>query len=147
MGMDLDEPEVFEAKGKGGEQIVIGQIAVNVDRLDRAIGFYTENLGLEFLVQLPGMSFSNCAGVRLMLSLPEAGTEPAGSPILYFRVEDIEIKTQKLREHGSIFNAAPHRVAKMEDHELWMAFFEVSEGNTMALMSGVRDTGMGGDPS
>lgn len=31
-------------------------------------------------------------------------------------------------------------VTRMEDHDLWMAFFEDSEGNTMALMSEVPRT-------
>jgi len=147
MGIDQAEPEVLVDKSKREERVELGQIAVNVNRLDRAVKFYKENLGLEFLFQLPGMAFFNCAGVRLMLSLPEAGTERTGNSILYFRVADIDAKTQKLKERGTIFKAAPHRVARMEDHELWMAFFEDSEGNPMALMSEVRDTGMGGDPT
>ena len=28
----------------------------------------------------------------------------------------------------------PHLIAKMPDHELWMAFFRDGEGNTLALM-------------
>jgi methylmalonyl-CoA/ethylmalonyl-CoA epimerase len=36
------------------------------------------------------------------------------------------------------FKGVPHLVARMPDHELWMAFFDDSEGNTLALMSEVR---------
>ncbi len=32
----------------------------------------------------------------------------------------------------------PHLIAKMPDHELWMGFFEDSEGNTLSLMAEVR---------
>jgi len=32
------------------------------------------------------------------------------------------------------FEAAPHRVAKMPDHELWMAFFRDPDRNLLALM-------------
>jgi len=32
----------------------------------------------------------------------------------------------------------PHLVARMPDHELWIAFFKDPEGNTLALMSEVR---------
>ena len=32
----------------------------------------------------------------------------------------------------------PHLLVKMPDHDLWMAFFRDTEGNTLALMSEVR---------
>jgi methylmalonyl-CoA/ethylmalonyl-CoA epimerase len=35
---------------------------------------------------------------------------------------------------GVNFVDAPHLIAKMPDHELWMAFFNDTEGNTLALM-------------
>jgi methylmalonyl-CoA/ethylmalonyl-CoA epimerase len=36
-----------------------------------------------------------------------------------------------------VFDAAPSLIAEMPDHELWMAFFKDSEGNSLALMSEV----------
>jgi methylmalonyl-CoA/ethylmalonyl-CoA epimerase len=45
-----------------------------------------------------------------------------------------------MEDRGTIFASVPHLVARMEDHDLWMAFFEDSEGNTMALMSEVPHT-------
>jgi methylmalonyl-CoA/ethylmalonyl-CoA epimerase len=36
------------------------------------------------------------------------------------------------------FKTAPHLVARLPDHELWMAFFGDTEGNTLALMAEVR---------
>jgi methylmalonyl-CoA/ethylmalonyl-CoA epimerase len=117
----------------------IGQIAVTVSDLDRAFKFYRDNLGLEFLFQVPNMAFFNCAGVRLMLSLPEGEDINRGNSIIYFRVTDIEEMAQIIADRGTSFKTAPHLVAKMKDHNLWMAFFEDSEGNTMALMSEVRE--------
>jgi methylmalonyl-CoA/ethylmalonyl-CoA epimerase len=37
-----------------------------------------------------------------------------------------------------VFVQPPHLVAKMPDHELWMAFLKDPDGNTLALMSEVR---------
>jgi methylmalonyl-CoA/ethylmalonyl-CoA epimerase len=37
-----------------------------------------------------------------------------------------------------VFVQAPHLVARMADHELWMAFLKDPEGNTLGLMSEVR---------
>ncbi len=117
----------------------IGQIAVPVSDLDRAVSFYREQLDLDFLFRVPNMAFFDCNGVRLMLGLPEDGESSRGCSILYFNTDDIETTARQMAERGTKFVADPHLVAKLEDHDLWMAFFEDSEGNTMALMSEVRE--------
>ena len=118
----------------------IAQIAVTVYDLARAVVFYRDALGLKLLFEVPPKMafFDDGGGIRLMLSLPE-GTEfePPGS-ILYFKVDDIRAAHARLKEQGVSFAGEPHLVAKMPDHELWMAFFQDSEGNTLALMSEVR---------
>ena len=45
---------------------------------------------------------------------------------------------ETLRGRAVAFDGAPHLIARMPDHDLWMAFFGDSEGNTLALMSEVR---------
>jgi methylmalonyl-CoA/ethylmalonyl-CoA epimerase len=65
----------------------IGQIAITVRDLERAVAFYRDKLGLPLLFQVPGMAFFDCQGIRLMLSLPEKSGE-AYSSILYYRAED-----------------------------------------------------------
>ena len=32
------------------------------------------------------------------------------------------------------FTHPPHRIASMDDHDLWMAFFEDPDGHTLAVM-------------
>lgn len=54
----------------------IGQIAVPVTDLERAITFYRDALGLTFLFRAPpGLAFFDCGGVRLMLGRPEGSSE------------------------------------------------------------------------
>ena len=49
----------------------IGQIAVPVSDIDRAIAFYRDVLGMRFLFKAPpGLGFFDCNGVRLLLDLP-----------------------------------------------------------------------------
>jgi methylmalonyl-CoA/ethylmalonyl-CoA epimerase len=50
----------------------IGQIAVTVKDIGRAVDFYRDQLGMRFLFQATGMAFFDCGGVRLLLGLPEA---------------------------------------------------------------------------
>jgi len=54
--------------------------------------------------------------------------------VLYFTVDDIHGAYADLTGRGVEFRDAPHLVAKMPDHELWMTFFADGEGNTLALM-------------
>jgi methylmalonyl-CoA/ethylmalonyl-CoA epimerase len=118
----------------------IGQIAIQVQELERAVQFYRDRLGLRFLFQAPpGLAFFDAGGVRLMLSRPEGAA--AGTSVLYFRVDDIQQATAALRGRGVRFTDEPHRIARLPDHDLWMAFFADSEGNTMALMSEVPRRG------
>jgi methylmalonyl-CoA/ethylmalonyl-CoA epimerase len=117
----------------------IGQIAVVVQDLDRAVAFYRDALGLRFLFQAPPkLAFFDCGGVRLMLDVPEEAEFKHSSSILYYRVDDIQGTWAALRGRGVEFRDEPHLVARMPDHELWMAFFRDTEGNTLALMSEVR---------
>jgi methylmalonyl-CoA/ethylmalonyl-CoA epimerase len=53
-------------------------------------------------------------------------------------VDDIESLHREMQARGVEFRQDPHLIAKMPDHDLWMAFFRDSEGNTLALMSEVR---------
>ena len=115
----------------------IGQIAVPVQDLARAVAFYRDTLGMQFLFQVPNMAFFDCSGIRLMLGLPESPEEAGPASIIYFKVADIQATFEAFEQRGTNFIAAPHLVADMPDHELWMAFFQDSEANTLALMSEV----------
>jgi len=113
----------------------IGQIAMAVKDLPRAVAFYRDRLGLRFLFQAPpGLAFFDCDGIRLMIEVPlEKEFDHPGS-ILYFNVSDIDASHADLEGRGVEFRDKPHLIAKMPDHELWMAFFGDGEGNTLALM-------------
>ena len=122
--------------GKGFGLSTIGQIAVQVQDLDRAVAFYRDRLGMRFLFQAsPGLAFFDAGGVRLMLSRPEG--EAGGTSVLYFKVDDIESAAAALKDRGVTITAEPHVIAKMDTYDLWMAFFRDSEGNMLGLMSEV----------
>jgi methylmalonyl-CoA/ethylmalonyl-CoA epimerase len=116
----------------------IGQIAMNARDIQRATTFYRDTLGLPFLFSAGTMSFFDCQGVRLMLGIPSAPEYDHPGSVLYFMVPDINASHAVLVGRGVHFKGVPHLVARLPDHELWMAFFDDSEGNTLALMSEVR---------
>ncbi|MBV9879188.1 MAG: VOC family protein [Gemmatirosa sp.] len=117
----------------------IGQIAVVVQDVERAAAFYRDVLGLRLLFTAPpGLAFFDCGGVRLMLSRPEGAASAAGTSVLYYVVAGIHAAYDTLRERGVQFEDAPHLVAKLPDHDLWLVTFRDSEGNLVALMDEVR---------
>jgi methylmalonyl-CoA/ethylmalonyl-CoA epimerase len=116
----------------------IGQIAMNAHDITRATTFYRDSLGLRFLFSAGNMSFFDCQGVRLMLGVPSAPQYDHPGSVLYFKVDDINAAHATLQARGVHFKGVPHLVARMPDHELWMAFFDDTEGNTLALMSEIR---------
>jgi methylmalonyl-CoA/ethylmalonyl-CoA epimerase len=119
----------------------IGQIALVVHDLPRAVDFYRDTLGLQLLFQVPPkLAFFDCAGVRLMLSLPEKTEFDHPSSILYFKVPDIQSAYRMMTDRGAAFEGEPHLVAKLETHDLWLAFFKDPDLNFLALMSEVRRT-------
>lgn len=113
----------------------IGQIALNVHDLERAIAFYRDKLGMKHLFTVPKMAFFECGGIRLMLGLPEKPEFDHPSSIIYFKVDDIQAAFGTLSSRGVSFEGEPHLVAKMPTYDLWMAFFRDSENNLFALMS------------
>ncbi len=115
----------------------VGQVAITVKELSRAIRFYRDALGLRLLFETADMAFFDCGGLRVMLGSAAHGTATYSS-IVYYTVKDIQRTVDVLKKRGVIFEAAPRMVVKMPDHDLWMAFFHDSEGNLAALMSEVR---------
>lgn len=113
----------------------IGQIAIPVVDLARAVEFYRHQLGLSHLFTVPNLAFFDCDGLRLMLTTPEEGQSHQPSSIIYFKVPDIQVAYQALLERGVHFEDAPHVIAKMETYDLWMAFFRDSEYNLLSIMS------------
>jgi methylmalonyl-CoA/ethylmalonyl-CoA epimerase len=113
----------------------IGQIALTITDLDKAVAFYRDILGLKHLFSAPpGLAFFAAGSLRLMLSRPEKEDSERFSSALYFKVAEIEKAHDVLVSRGVKFEAAPHRVAKMPDHELWIAFFRDPDRNLLALM-------------
>ena len=113
----------------------IAQIALTVQDLSRALAFYRDVLGMQFLFEAGNMAFFQCGSVRLMIG---ASDKPAGSgSIVYFRVPDIQAAAGLLAAQGVPLVQEPHLVARMKSHDLWLAFLNDPDGNTLGLMSEV----------
>ncbi|MEA2938623.1 MAG: hypothetical protein QOC56_2127 [Alphaproteobacteria bacterium] len=112
----------------------IGQIALAAGDVDRAEAFYGTTLGLRKLYRFGDLVFFDCAGVRLMIEKAHAAEDVARASVIYFRCADIALAVRELEARGVSFSAKPHLIARMDDHDLWMAFFTDPDGHTLALM-------------
>ena len=113
----------------------IGQIAIVVHDVDRAVEFYRDVLGIPFLFRADNLAFFNAGSVRLMLTPAEKPEFDHAASILYFNVSDIRAAHAALKDRGVKFDDEPHLIARLPDREVWMCFFRDCENNLMALMS------------
>lgn len=113
----------------------LAQVAIAVEDLDRAKGFYRDKLGLPHLFDAPpGLSFFQCGETRLMLSRPE-GPDTASS-ILYYGVDDVAAAYQAMRTRGVEFEEAPRKIAEVDGKPINLAVCRDSEGNLLGLIDG-----------
>ena len=112
----------------------IGQIALPVVDVDRAEAFYEKVLKLRKLYRFGDLTFFDCAGVRLLLEKTIRPETVTHTGCIYFRCADIALAVVELGKRGLTFDSAPHLIAKMDDHDLWMVFFKDPDGHTLALM-------------
>ena len=115
----------------------IGQIAISVSDLALSKEFYGDKLGMKFLFDAGPMAFYQCGETRFMIGTGNEKTVVPGGTILYFRVDDLNAVHASLVEKDVYFFVEPHLVAKMPDHDLWMAFLRDPDGYTIGLMSEV----------
>jgi methylmalonyl-CoA/ethylmalonyl-CoA epimerase len=115
----------------------VGQVHVNVRDLKRAVAFYRDVLGLRYLFEIPGSAFFDAGNLRLMIGVAEGLEHDHPASILYYRVPDIQAAFDAVKGAAKV-EAEPHLIARMPDHELWMAFLRDPEDNLFALMSEVR---------
>jgi len=124
----------------------LGQIAITVRDLAASRAFYRDTLGMVFLFDAGSMTFFQCESVRLLLGTAEGDQCDAplagSSTILYFRVDDLKQTHAILLARGVKFSEPPHLVAKMPDHDLWMAFLKDPDENTIGLMNEVPPSGI-----
>lgn len=115
----------------------VGQISISVTDVDRAVEFYRDTLGIDFLFQVPGtnpMAFFDCAGTRLYINQTE-NPEHSGNSVVYFQVDSAQAARKELEARGVTFESEPHIIHQTDNYTLWMAFFRDPDGNLMAVMS------------
>jgi len=120
------------------QSVELHQVAQHADDLDRAVAFYSDVLGCEFIAKIdpPGLAFLRLGSVRLLLD------KAAPSALIYLRVADVRTTAENLRAAGVPVDTEPHLINTDADgffgeagFEEWMAFVRDTEGNLVGLAS------------
>lgn len=113
----------------------LGQLALTVSEVAAAKAFYHQVLGLKFLFDAgPNLAFLAAGSVRLMLTSEGGAGNVGKNSVLYFRTPAVAASYEAVTGRGAHGERAPQLVAKMPDHELWMAFVRDPDGNLIGLM-------------
>ena len=115
----------------------IGQVALTVDDIAQAKDFYQNTLGMKFLFDAGHLAFLQCGSVRIMLTQPEK-PGPRGGTILYYKVDDIHSTCAQIKARGAALLEEPHLIARMPDHDLWMASLNDPGDNILGIMCELR---------
>lgn len=117
----------------------IGQIAVAVSDIRRAVEFYRDVLELPLLFEAPpGLAFFDCGGVRLMLTIPQGEARDHHTSVIYYKVADIHAAMETFTSRGVVPVREAQLVARMPDHDLWMAFIRDPDENLIGIMAEIR---------
>ncbi len=117
----------------------IGQVAITVSDVERALAFYRDILGLSFLFSAgPNLAFLSDGSLRIMLTTPQGAGAVGANSILYFKVADIEATHAALVARGAASERPPQLAAQMPDHALWIGFLRDPDGNLVGLMEEKR---------
>ena len=117
----------------------IGQIAITVGDVGRALPFYRDVLGLDFLFSpAPNLAFLAAGDVRIMLTTPQGAGVVGANSVLYFAVTDIVATQAAMLGRGAEEERPPQLAARMPDHELWIGFLKDPDGNLVGLMEEKR---------
>lgn len=113
----------------------IGQIAITVSDVTRAVTYYRDILGLEVLFSAgSNLAFLTDGSLRIMLSTPQGFGAAGANSVLYFKVTDIEATHRAIVERGSASERPPQLAAELPDHDLWIGFLRDPDGNLVGLM-------------
>ncbi len=119
--------------------VQLGQLAITVSDVNKALTFYRDILGLPFLfAPADNLAFLQCGDTRIMLSTPQGAGEIGKNSIPYFKISKIEEYFEVAIAKGATKERAPQLAAQMPDHELWTGFLRDPDGNLIGLMEEKR---------
>lgn len=115
-------------------ELSLMQIDYPSSNVDRTIHFFTEVLGRDLLFRAGELGFVDLGSVRLYVRPVNGAAELEHASVLYLRTIDLNASLEALEERGAAVHEEAHVVARMPDHDLWLAFIKEPDGRLIGLM-------------
>lgn len=102
--------------------------------VDRMVHFFTEVLGRPLLFRAGPFAFVDLGAVRLYIRpIPDTDSLARGS-IIYLNTDDVDKEIEVLAKRGAEVHDAPHKVADLPTHVLWIGFIRDPDGSLIGIM-------------
>jgi catechol 2,3-dioxygenase-like lactoylglutathione lyase family enzyme len=110
------------------------QVSITTRDLPRAVVFYRDVLGLNFLFESNGMAFFQAGDLHLMVGLARNGIMTTGGATIYFDAGDWRATEAALLARGVIFDHPAEVVERADGKEHALREFADPDGNRLAIM-------------
>ena len=110
-------------------RVIVDHIYYWTRDMDRAVGFYTDVVGLS-LVRREGDEWAELDGGAVRVALHGTAEEPPASGTVVFRVDDLDAARWTLEERGVVFDAF---VGEVEGYARF-ATFRDPDGNPVQII-------------
>ncbi|HEY2051966.1 MAG TPA: VOC family protein [Caulobacteraceae bacterium] len=116
------------------ERLTLAQLDYPSIDVDRSVRFFTEMLGLPLLFRAGSLAFIDLGSARLYVRPVSDIAETKCASVLYLKTDNVDATIRQLESRGAEIHEAPHIVAELPDHILWMGFIRDPEGRLVGIM-------------
>ena len=111
----------------------LSSVILRVEDMERAVGFWKDAVGLDVAFQIPGFTFLNGGGTKLILSHIDRSIEDESLTEVVFESDDVRAEFRALRQRGVPFELELRLINSDEKRDLLGAHFRDPDGHYGSL--------------
>ncbi|HET9258729.1 MAG TPA: VOC family protein [Acidimicrobiia bacterium] len=111
----------------------IARIILRVSDLERAVGFWKDQVGFEVVMDAGAFVFLGSGPAQLVLNGVDEVVEDESLTELVIEVEDIGTAHAEMSDRGVPFEVEPRMVTGDGERELWAAHFRDPDGHLASI--------------
>lgn len=116
----------------------IASVILRVEDMDKTVGFWKDNVGLDVAFQIPGFTFLDGGGTSLILSHIDRPIEDESLTEVVFESDDVRAEFAAMAERGVSFEVELRLINSDEKRDLLGAHFRDPDGHYGSLTGWVE---------